>query len=85
VVNKDSPYWLRPTAGSLEPFLITDAIERAKFNAGAQQRLHEANSKRQEHNKVGYVPFAANHFGTLGRACRPLLSALAVVAVRNFE
>lgn len=76
-VNKDTPFWLRPTALSLEPFVVTDHIEAEKeILRGAHERLREAQILRPGANLV-YVAFAANQYG-IGRGSRQLVSALAL-------
>jgi hypothetical protein len=75
-VNIESPFWLRPTAKSVEPFRVTDRIEKEKHDS-ADTRVADANARRQGH-KIAYVAFAFNHFGVIGREARSLISALAL-------
>jgi Reverse transcriptase (RNA-dependent DNA polymerase) len=74
LVDTHAPFWLRPTAGSGQPFLVTDEIEKEKHDS-ADVRVADANAHRSGH-KITYVAFAFNHFGTIGREARPLISAL---------
>ena len=74
MVDIRKPFWVRPTAGSAEPFLVTDAIEKEKHGS-ADVRVADANAHRTGH-KIAYVAFAFNHFGAIGREARPLITAL---------
>jgi hypothetical protein len=76
LVNTETPYWLRPTAHSAEPYRVTDKIEKEKHDS-ADARVADANAQRQGH-KIAYVAFAFNHFGVIGREARPLITALAL-------